>query len=60
MASIKASLAFARAFDIASPWLAERRVMEDSESSPTATIVSNIIRLRVTMSAKPPFDAVLG
>lgn len=50
---IKAIRAFDRAMAMASPWLAERKEIDESVSNPMAMTVNRIIRLRVTMSANP-------
>jgi hypothetical protein len=52
-ASIRASLAFARASERAAPSVEDRTVTVESVSSPTATIASNTRSDTVTISAKP-------
>ena len=53
MASIRATLAFARADCIALPCDEDRRLILESVNKPTAMTVNKIISVRVTTRAKP-------
>jgi hypothetical protein len=53
---MRASLAFERALDMASPWLEARNETLERVSKPTAITVRRIIRDNVTTRAKPRFS----